>query len=108
MLAEFAAGLQSKTSKIHTHTHTLTYYSLSSYSFFTMYVCMYMYVYLVGPIRKIKPIPAETGKPLTHLSSQLQVLFHMYIGCAVLLCLVVCLTLLASFFLPSHLSLKHV
>ena len=31
--------------------------------------------------------------------------------CAVLLCLVclfVCLTLLASFFLPSHLSLKHV
>ena len=28
-------------------------------------------------------------------------------GCAVLLCLVVCLTLLASFFLPSHLSLKH-
>ena len=36
---------------------------------------------------------------------------HMYsdcLGCAVLLCLVVCLTLLASFFLPSHLSLKHV
>ena len=31
-----------------------------------------------------------------------------YLGCAVLLCLVVCLTLLASFFLPSHLSLKHV
>ena len=29
------------------------------------------------------------------------------LGCAVLLCLV-CLTLLASFFLPSHLSLKHV
>ena len=25
-----------------------------------------------------------------------------------LLCLIVCLTLLASFFLPSHLSLKHV
>ena len=31
-----------------------------------------------------------------------------YFGCAVLLCLVVCLTLLASFFFPSHLSLKHV
>ena len=30
------------------------------------------------------------------------------LGCAVLLCPVVCLTLLASFFLPSHLSLKHV
>ena len=30
------------------------------------------------------------------------------LGCAVLLCLVVCLTFLASFFLPSHLSLKHV
>ena len=29
------------------------------------------------------------------------------LGCAVLLCLV-CLTLLASFFFPSHLSLKHV
>ena len=29
------------------------------------------------------------------------------LGCAVLLCLAVCLTLLASFFLPSHLSLKH-
>ena len=29
------------------------------------------------------------------------------LGCAVLLCLVVCLTLLAYFFLPSHLSLKH-
>ena len=32
---------------------------------------------------------------------------YMYIGCGVLLCLVVvCLTLLASFFLPSHLSLN--
>ena len=29
------------------------------------------------------------------------------LGCAVLLCLVICLTLLASFFLPSHLSLQH-
>ena len=29
------------------------------------------------------------------------------LGCAVLLCLVVCLTLLAPFFLPSHLTLKH-
>ena len=27
-----------------------------------------------------------------------------YLGCAVLLCLVVCLTLLTSFFLPSHIS----
>ena len=32
----------------------------------------------------------------------------MYIACAVLLSLVVCLTVLASFFPPSHLSLKHV
>ena len=33
-----------------------------------------------------------------------------FLGCAVLLCLVVCLTLLASFFLPSFscLSLKHI
>ena len=29
------------------------------------------------------------------------------LGCAVLLCLAVCLTLFASFFLLSHLSLKH-
>ena len=29
------------------------------------------------------------------------------LGCAVLLCLVFCLTLLASFFLPSHLSFKN-
>ena len=37
--------------------------------------------------------------------------FYMYsdcLGCAVLLCLVVCLTLLACLFFPSHLSLKHV
>ena len=27
--------------------------------------------------------------------------YNIYVGCAVLLCLVVCLTLLASFFLPS-------
>ena len=33
---------------------------------------------------------------------------HIYmLGCAVLLCLVVCLTLLASFLLPSHISLKR-
>ena len=32
---------------------------------------------------------------------------HVHV-CAVLLCLFVCLTLIASFFLPSHLSLKHV
>ena len=30
------------------------------------------------------------------------------LGCAVLLCLAVCLTLLTYFLLPSHLSLKHV
>ena len=30
------------------------------------------------------------------------------LGCAVLLCLVVCLTLLASFFLPSHISCTHI
>ena len=30
------------------------------------------------------------------------------LGCTVLLCLAVCLTLIASFFLLSHLSLKHV
>ena len=33
---------------------------------------------------------------------------YVHIHVLVLLCLVVCLTLLASFFLPSHLSLKHV
>ena len=40
--------------------------------------------------------------------------FHVHVqksdclGCAVLLCLVVCFTLLSSSFLPSHHSLKHV
>ena len=33
---------------------------------------------------------------------------HVHVGCIVFLCLVVRLILLASFFLPSHLSLKHV
>ena len=37
-----------------------------------------------------------------------QLIFLRKSDCAVLLCLVVCLTLLASFFLPSHLSLTHV
>ena len=36
------------------------------------------------------------------------VCYYMYTCIYMLLCLVVCLTLLASFFLPSHLSLKHV
>ena len=36
-----------------------------------------------------------------------QLIFLDCLWCAVLLCLV-CLTLLASFFLPSHLSLKRV
>ena len=42
----------------------------------------------------------------THPGGRHTVCMYM-LGCAVLLCLV-CLTLLASFFLPSHLSLKHV
>ena len=46
-----------------------------------------------------------------HVGTQTLVIFLRksdYLGCAVLLYLVVCLTLLASFSLPSHLSLKHV
>ena len=46
-----------------------------------------------------------------HVGTQTLVIFLRksdYLGCAVLLYLVVCLTLLASFFLPSHLSLKYV
>ena len=35
-------------------------------------------------------------------------IYEYMLGCAVFLCLVVCLTLLASFFLPSHLSLRYV
>ena len=50
--------------------------------------------------------------PLHHPSITSSLPFIMYAFqlhyCAVLLCLVVCLTLFASFFLPSHLSLKHV
>ena len=43
----------------------------------------------------------------THPGGRHTVCMYM-LGCAVLLCLVVSLTLLASFFLPSRLSLKHV
>ena len=43
------------------------------------------------------PLPAVSYIPL----------YLHCLGCAVLLCLVICLTLLASFFLPSRLSLKH-
>ena len=38
---------------------------------------------------------------------QLCVTLYVHLGCAVFLCLVVCLTLLAFLFLPSHLSLKQ-
>ena len=47
----------------------------------------------------------------THLRELIFLRKNDCLGCAVLLCLVclfVCLTLLASFFLPSHLSLKHI
>ena len=39
-------------------------------------------------------------------SKNMFVYMNTHVGCAALLCLVVCLTLLASFFLPSHLSLN--
>ena len=44
------------------------------------------------------------------LCSAILMIFHTHThvhGCAVSLCLVVCLTLLAFFFLPSHFSLKY-
>ena len=44
----------------------------------------------------------------SHLRQLIFLRISDYLGCAVLLCLVDCLTLLASVFLPSHLSLKHV
>ena len=57
-----------------------------------MYMCIP--VYTDGTVIKERP---------WNVHGQIHVL-----GCAVLPCFVVCLTLLASFFLPSHLSLKHV
>ena len=55
-----------------------------------MYMYMYMYMYMSHPRQLIFLRKSDC------------------LGCAVLLCLVVCLTLLDSFFLPFHHSLKHV
>ena len=66
------------------------------YRWFTqIYIFAYMYMYMC---RGLKSHPRQ----LIFLRKS------DCLGCTVLLCLVVCLTLLASFFLPSHLSLKHV
>ena len=51
---------------------------------------------------------ARVSRNLAHLSTRVFLRKSDCLGCAVLLCLIVCLTLFASFFLPSHLSLKHV
>ena len=58
------------------------------YMYMYMYIHMYMYMYVLRQLIFLRKSDC--------------------LGCAVLLCLVVCLTLLASFFLPSHLSLRHV
>ena len=50
----------------------------------------------------------EIGMNMSHPRQLIFLRKSDCLGCAVLLCLVVCLTLLASFFLPSHLPLKHV
>ena len=44
--------------------------------------------------------------PACHVIRKVYIRESDCLGWAVLLCLVVCLTMLASFFLPSHLSLK--
>ena len=79
---------------------------------------MYMHVHVVEhsvygvECRGFESHPRQMGE---YVSTQTLVIGSSFflrksdcLGCAVLLCLVVCLTLLASLFLPSHLSLKHV
>ena len=56
------------------------------------------------------PCQVVTSKGTVYMYMFLHVHVHAHfdcLGCAVLICLVVCLTLLASFFLPSHLSFKN-
>ena len=86
-----------------------TLYSVEM-GYFT-YVCVYIYIYNVHVChvnercrrkeerRKVIQTTRQTTHPRQSCKSDC-------LGCAVLLCLIVCLTLLASFFLPSHLSLS--
>ena len=59
--------------------------------------CNYMYMYMHVQYQERRVLWVRVPPEAAHFSDCL--------GCAVLLCLVVCLTLLVSFFLPSHLSL---
>ena len=60
---------------------------------------MYMYMYMHGPQCPLRyPIAAR------YCPGEV----HVHVGVLCCFALFVCLTLLASFFLPSHLSLKHV
>ena len=70
----------------------------------------------VNCMNNVQHCKVRTCACTLYLSIQYIYVYTMYIflkksdclGCVVLLCFVVCLTMLASFFLPSHLSLKHV
>ena len=98
--------------------------------FQTVYVCLlYMYIllymqdqlkdsasHLHSSQHKVEDMVDECEDYINYLrNTAVEVHVHLCtcdcLGCTVLFCLVclfVCLTLLASYFLPSHLSLKHV
>ena len=82
----------------------------------TVYECMYVCLVLISVqafVKRMLHVCACHSTPFTCgclvLLSEVSLLngFYVYmycLGCAVLLCFVVCVALLASFFLPSHLS----
>ena len=74
--------------------------------------CMYVYhsylSHMVAQLVERSVYSVECRGFESHLKQLIFLRKSDCLGCAVLLCLVICLTLLASFFLPSHLSLKHV
>ena len=88
-------------------THvSLNFFSSSSSTCSPTHTHMYMYVQYIHVVeRSVSSVECRGFE--SHPRQLIFLRKSDCLGCAVLLCLVVRLTLLASFFLPSHLSLKH-
>ena len=69
-------------------------------------VCIYMYILYWCRLQWVQTAVGVDCSGCVCIYMYIHVRESDCLGCAVLLCLVVCLTLLASFFLPSHLSLN--
>ena len=90
--------------------HVYTFGYLTKHNMFRSYLHVYVHVYTCGRALclecRVSWVRVPPEAPLFFLGrvTALGVLCCF----ALFVCLFVCLTLLASFFLPSHLSLKHV